>query len=385
MRHDTIRPDPAQLDTRSFLKRLTVLAALTLPAISPLGAQEGGQDGPPPAPVEVAHAEERQMATRLWVPGTVVSRQDAGISAEIAGRLIWVAEVGDTLAEGGTLARIDDSELRLQLREGEATLRRLEASLEFLDQQVARQRRLSEEGIVASQDLERIEAQRRTAREQLEESRASLDRTRYRLDHTAIRAPYPGRVVERHRSPGAHVSVGEEVVRLVDTRTVEVRARAPLSVASFLTEGQTVAVDDRVHSTRGTVRALVPVGDERSRMFEVRVALPRDPSGTAWVVGGAVRVALPAGEPRRVTAVPRDALVLRREAIYLYKVNGDGAAERVEVEVGTGEGPLVEVLGPITPGETVIVRGAERLLPGQAIKVLVKGDEAPKPATASAG
>jgi multidrug efflux pump subunit AcrA (membrane-fusion protein) len=67
-------------------------------------------------------------------------------------------------------------------------------------------------------------------------------------------------------------------------------------------------------------------------------------------------------------AVPRDALVLREDNTYVFKVNRKGVAERVAVETGAEDGAYVEVKGPVSPGERVIVRGAERLEAGQKVK-----------------
>ena len=114
------------------------------------------------------------------------------------------------------------------------------------------------------------------------------------------------------------------------------------------------------------MRAIVPVGDIASRMIEVRLALPAG----AGLVGDAAKVFIPSAQPRNVLAVPRDALVLREENTYVFKVNKKGQAQRVAVETGSEEGALVEVKGLILPGERIIVRGAERLETGQKVRAI---------------
>jgi multidrug efflux pump subunit AcrA (membrane-fusion protein) len=101
-------------------------------------------------------------------------------------------------------------------------------------------------------------------------------------------------------------------------------------------------------------------------MIEVRVSLP-DPD---WVIGAAVRVSLPRSEPVPVVAVPRDALVLRQEAVYVFRVADDDTVEQVGVEPGIGEGEFVQVDGGIVAGDRVVVRGGERLRTGQSITVV---------------
>jgi multidrug efflux pump subunit AcrA (membrane-fusion protein) len=117
---------------------------------------------------------------------------------------------------------------------------------------------------------------------------------------------------------------------------------------------------------RTPVRALIPIGDERSRGIEIRVELPAGD----WIVGDAVRVALDDGARAARVTIPRDALVLRDGLVYVFRLLEDATAQRVPVRVGNGVGDLVAVDGDVGVGDQVVVRGAERLRDGQAVRVL---------------
>jgi multidrug efflux pump subunit AcrA (membrane-fusion protein) len=67
--------------------------------------------------------------------------------------------------------------------------------------------------------------------------------------------------------------------------------------------------------------------------------------------------------------VPRDALVLRRDGVSIFRVDGNNLAEQVSVTTGIAEGDYIEVSGGIMPGDRVIIRGSERLRSGQAVKI----------------
>jgi multidrug efflux pump subunit AcrA (membrane-fusion protein) len=116
---------------------------------------------------------------------------------------------------------------------------------------------------------------------------------------------------------------------------------------------------------------VVPVGDEVSRQLELRLPL----NGLAVPVGSAVELALPTAQARDVLVVPRDALVLRREGSHVLRVNAEGLAERVEVVAGESDAQWVEVEGALSVGESVVVRGAERLREGQAVAVFGESKE----------
>jgi RND family efflux transporter MFP subunit len=345
-------------DRIAMIGMLLALVVLTVPA-------SGAQEGPPPATVQVGFAIEQEMAPHTWVPATVASRNFAAIASEVAGQLTWVAEVGDRIEQGQPVARINDQSLQLQLKNDIATIKRLEAQLEYLDQQVERLQRLSDQKVVAASELEEARTQSQAAQQELVQAKIAKERTLYELSRTRVKAPFTGEVVERLQQPGSYSGIGEEIVHLVDAGSIEVLAQAPLSVAPFLSEGMAVTVKNPTREVAGQIRRIIPVGDQRSRMFEVRIAVGKE----SWIVGTAVRVALPNAESRRVITVPRDALILRSEGIYVFKVTGDGTAERILVETGMGEASLIEVRGNVAGGDKVVVRGGERLQPGQSVEV----------------
>ena len=331
-----------------------------------VGATAAAAQDAPPAPVEIVEAVGTTMAARVWAPGTVVSRDDAQIAAEGAGQLSWVAEVGDLVAAGEAVARIDAAALELQLRNDEAQIKRLEADLAFAEQQLARRRHLADEQVISANELEEAVSARETAAQNLEAARVAREQTLFRLSRTTVRAPFSGRVVERLQQPGGYTGVGQAIVRLVDVENVEVQAQAPLAVERYVDEGLQVEISGRDRDGTGVVRRVVRVGDAYSRMFEIRVALEGEP----WVVGSPVRVALPSSAARTVVAVPRDALILRSAATYVFRVSADDTAERIAVQTGSGDSDLIEIVGEVSPGDRIVVRGGERLRVGQAVEVI---------------
>ena len=67
------------------------------------------------------------------------------------------------------------------------------------------------------------------------------------------------------------------------------------------------------------IRTIVPFGNPQSHMFEVR--LEADPE--IWTVGESVRLSMPTATAIEVLAVPRDALILRREGAAVFTLGND--------------------------------------------------------------
>jgi RND family efflux transporter MFP subunit len=339
-------------------------AVAALAALLPSAGAAQGQDQAPPAPVTVARVTQGNLNATITATGTVVSRNDARLAAEVTGRLDWVAEPGTRVAKGAPLARVDSRTLELQLREDEAQLARLGANVELLKTQLARLTALPA-GTASQSQIDEAAARHAMATQELEQARAARDRTRHLIGRAVIRAPFPGHVVERMRQLGEFVSAGSEVVRLMDTANVEVVARAPVAEAAHLAVGQAVTVHGDTKQATSRIRAIVPVGDERSRLLEVRVGLADE----GWTVGSAVRVDLPAARVASSLVVPRDAVIVRADGAHVFRVASGDVAERIAVRLGNGSSDRVEVEGSLAPGDRVIVRGGERLRAGQAVTI----------------
>ena len=343
-----------------------VAASLSAFAAAPAFGQGGGDSkGPPPAPVVVATAESRMLAPVTWYPGTVISRNRARVAAEVEGRLEWVAEIGASIAAGEVVARLDDALLRQTLAEGEAAEARERARLTYLDAQVKRLEKLVSQNTATRSRLDEAVAERDVTRSELRAARARVALTMERLARTRIKAPFGGIVTERMRQSGEWAESGQAVVRIVDVGALEVQIWIPIAALAFVREGSELELQANPSETTGTIRTIVPVGDNRSRLYELRLGF----DGQTWPVGQSVRVAIPTAAARAVVAIPRDALVLRRGGAAVYRVDGKGLADRVAVTPGIAHGELIEVDG-ISAGDRVVTRGGERLRPGQPVKIM---------------
>ena len=92
-------------------------------------------------------------------------------------------------------------------------------------------------------------------------------------------------------------------------------------------------------------------------------------SSDLWTVGESVRLSMPTAAAKEVLAVPRDALVLRREGATVFKLSEESTVTQVPVVVGLGAGMLIEVFGDLADGDEVVVRGAEGLSDGMTVTV----------------
>lgn len=339
------------------------LAILILSASSSVTWAQGGM---PPANVRVAEAGIQFLAPTTLVPGTVVSRDDARLSAEVSGRLLEVADVGTMAQQGDVIARIEDTGLKLRKDELQAEVERAQARLKFLENEEGRYVKLAASNLAAATKLDETRSDRDVASGDLRVARSRLAQVDDQLSRTQIKAPFNGIVVERLMMPGERVDVGVQVVRVVNQQSLEVIARAPLEYFSYLQPGLELEIRAGELNSSGMVRTVVAVGSENTHQFELRL----DISSDQFPVGKTLRVAVPTSNAREALLVPRDALVLRPDGISIFVIDQDNKAKRVVVTTGIGSSDKIEVMGDIQAGEKVVIRGNERLSTGQTVAIL---------------
>ncbi|MBS0418808.1 MAG: efflux RND transporter periplasmic adaptor subunit [Proteobacteria bacterium] len=348
-----------------------MLAALL--CIAATRSAHAAADAGPPVPVQVGTVTERSVSAKSWIPGSIVSRYDARVASVIAGRAMWVAEVGQRVKAGEPIAKLDDTPAQIRSQDLRAQVARAKAQLAVAATQLERFTQLAATKVVSVSQLDDARAQSDVAHEDVLRAEAQLREAAYDINESQIRAPFPGVVTERFIQKGEYVQLGAATVRLVNTADIEARATAALGLAANIRTGQTVSIRDHDQERPGRIRAIVPVGDDRSRQFEIRVVF-QDPD---WLVGTSVEVSLPSAAERTALTIPRDALVIRENHSYVLRVSHANTVEELDVTPGIALADVVEVRGPVSPGDQLVVRGAERLAPGQTVKIIAHAAQTP--------
>jgi len=345
------------------MKKSQILLCLLL--VLPAMVMAQGEGEGQAANVVVSSVSLQSLTPATVVPGTVISRNDARLAAEVTGRLLEVVDVGTVVAKGDVVAAIEDTVIALRRDELLAEVERAKARLRFLENEEQRYVTLADSNLAAATKLEETRSDRDVSRSDLQVANARLKQVEDQLARTLLRTPFDGIVVARLMMPGERVEVGRNVVRVVDQQRLEVITRAPLEYYSFVQPGQQLRIRTGPTEVTGLVRAVVAVGSENTHQFEIRL----DIESNRFPVGQTVRVSVPTSDSRQALVVPRDALVLRPEGITVFIVDKEQRAKQIRVTTGIDAGEFIEVRGDLADGDTVIIRGNERLQPGQSVAI----------------
>ncbi|MCK5710266.1 MAG: efflux RND transporter periplasmic adaptor subunit, partial [Deltaproteobacteria bacterium] len=185
-----------------------------------------------------------------------------------------------------------------------------------------------------------------------------------------ITAPFSGYVTEEYTEVGQWVQKGGQVVELIDIEIAEINIDMPERYISKVKTGWNVHVNlDALPDLQleSEITSLIPQADRESRTFPVKINI--DNKDGTIKSGMVARVSFPIGEPSTVKLVPKDAIVSQNNANFIYIVN-EGAAQPLPVSTGMAFEDKIQVIGPVQTGQLVVVKGNERLMPNQPVKIL---------------
>ena len=334
--------------------------------------QPGADAGASAALVEVAAARDGTVADSWTTLGSVRALERAELAAGADGAVTKVTvREGDRVEQGALLVEIDPSLAEARLASARAAR---EEGAESLAQASRERERAEQVGgeVLAAVELEAVGARvkeltsRHAALEAAErEAAASLARHR-------LKAPFAGVIAARRVDVGDWVSPGTPALDLVSTDAVEVVVDVPPELVPRLSAGMAATLHGAGEAA-AEAAAVVPALDPDSRTARVRLSVAAPPP---WLMAGsAVEVRFPLEIGGEGVVVPRDALVLGPTGNRVIRVV-DGAAVPVSVAILAGANDDVLVRGDgLAVGDAVVVRGNERLRPGQALQVAAQ--EAP--------
>lgn len=291
-----------------------------------MGAMGGrGMGARPPMPVEFTTVTRAAVAEHVLVVGNLIGAATVQVVPRVNGRLQAVAvKLGDSVRRGQTIAKVEDLEIREQVRQAEAshqvaaaTIRQREADLKLAQTNLERNRNLLERQLLPRQTYDDTEARHQAAiaqldlaRAQFEQAKARLEELRINLANTNILSPVDGFVGKRFLDPGAFVGPNAPVVSVVDIRTVRLVANLVEKDVKRVEAGTPAEVEvDAFPGEKftGKVSRVAPVFDPATRTAEMEIEVSN--SGFRLKPGMYARVQLTVATRTDALTVPRNAVV----------------------------------------------------------------------------
>jgi RND family efflux transporter MFP subunit len=219
-------------------------------------------------------------------------------------------------------------------------------------------------------------------------AKADANRSAVDLKYTVVKAPISGRIDRAMVTKGTLLTGGinsgtllTKIVREqpmyvyfdVDERSLlrymrergQSRDSAPGSLRDLAIDCDAQLLDEKDFSHHGKLDFVETEVNPTTGTARLRGVFAND--DRALASGLFVRVRVPASEPYKALLIPERALATDQDLKFVYVVGADGLAARRTVELGRQRGEMRIVTNGLEPGERVIVKGLQRVRPGQKV------------------
>lgn len=313
----------------------------------------------------------QRQASTVVVEGYVVEPEFYTVSIRTTGELLSYEEVELKTPISGNVLNIyfregqyvNRGDLLVEIDNRSWTARKigLEAQLTSAQSELTRKKELLEMEGVSQQEMEQSQAAVSNLKAQIEELDVMID-----LAH--IRAPFSGWLGMRDFSPGAFLSQGEIITRLVQNDKIKVNFNIPSRYAVRAEKHQEVTI---ISSATGdtaiaAIYAVDPIITPSSRTLNIRALL--DNKNKGFLPGDFAQIIFEVEQYDDALLVPAESVIpeLNRQVVYLAN---NGRAVRQEVETGSKTHNRVQILKGLSPGDIVLTTGLMTVQEGVQVEI----------------
>ncbi len=372
-----------------FVRKLFAIA--TILPMTLLAACSGSNSGPSPAranapqtiQVTVAPVLRQDLPIYLNGLGSVEAFYTVSVKSRVDGQLVQVKfREGDFAKKGDLLAVIDPRPYQVQLDQAHAQLFRDQASLRDAQLNYERFKTLLQDSGAVSQ--QQVDTQKATV-DQLEgtvrNDQALVDNAKLNLAYCHITAPESGRIGLRLVDPGNMVHASDANPMLVITQLQPITAiftlpedqlqtvaqhmrKGALQVDAYsrddqtkLANGKLLTIDNQIDQTTGTGRLKAVFDNKNNELWPNQF----------------VNVHLLLETRKNATVIPSAAVQRGPQGSYVYIVKQDKTAEVRPVNIAITQGNLAEIASGLSPNETVVTDGQDKLQAGSRVEPHAQG------------
>ena len=333
--------------------------------------------------VDIDKVISEPLLQTMPVIGRFVAKESGVVATRIAERVHKMqVQVGDRVEKGDVLVELASDRLDSKIQVLRADLIRMESQLA---KEIANNRKMKQthKRILAlrtsnafrkdreedsERDLEISKEMVTRAKADILQSKAKLKMGKIALQDANIKAPYPGVVLKQHTLPGNYVRIGDPIITLLNDTDLEIEVDVPSIRALDLKPYTNVKANlQNGLSFNAVIRAIIPQENSQTRAVAVRLTAKDGPFKQGIAGNQSVKLKLPIGDNANVVTVHKDAVLIKNgeKIVFVFK---KGIANMQTTKLGRAVGNRFEVLAGLQPGDLVVVRGNERLRPGEPIK-----------------
>lgn len=315
--------------------------------------------GPKKAPVlvQVQPVKTAPIDEKIFAVGNLAALQDIYLSSQVTGYVTKIAFTdGQMVKAGDLLFQLDNSK-------EQAEVVSKQADYQQAADKYNRMQSLVKGHYVAAQDVE-------TARADVQAKLAALKSAQDNFNKKTITAPFGGVVGAKMVTLGDCVSPGLKLVELVDRNALKVAYSVPEKYLAKIKPEQTVAIIPADVSNKqylGKVVYIAPSIDPQTHTINLQAYIPNFNNELA--PGLFVQVQQLIRSNPQAILVSEEALVKSPDKTVVYRILDNKAVATV-VQTGTSQDGMVEILSGLSPTDSIVIAGQEKLSDGDLVQVV---------------
>ncbi|HET9068696.1 MAG TPA: efflux RND transporter periplasmic adaptor subunit [Amaricoccus sp.] len=338
-----------------------IFTAMAAPAETPAPSPE-------PQVVMVSTVRPEAAAPVRRLAGTVRARTETDLGFRVGGKLLArPAEVGASVKAGEVVARLDETDLSLELEAAEAARAAARIALEKGEVDLARVTTLESKGWASDQATDARTVDVEELRARLLQAERSVELAKNALSYATLHADADGVVTATHAEAGQVLAPGQPVVSIARDGEREAVVSVPEAMVGEVGGATAVAElwsePGKRHPVR--LRELSPVADSATRTYEAHFTLPPE---VQPALGMSVTVTLAPRAERPAYMLPTSALLDSGSGPTVWVVGSDDRLEPRRVVVAGYEAGAARIADGLAGGERVVVLGAHRLQAGTPVR-----------------
>lgn len=353
--------------------------ASALPLIAALWLSASGSVWADLTVTYITATPEASYRTSRVYAGTSKAARRAELGFKRGGEISVVAvDLGDTVAAGQVVARLDARGLGSDLRQAQSEQALAEANRQVATAQKKlaanterRIRAMRARGHVSQQAFDEANlkmqastAQLSVARAALKRAEATVDAIKVQLSEAVIRAPFAGVIQARYVDEGSQITPGAPALVLVETSLREAHVGVPESVVLGLTAGQSYPIRWQGIEVAALLRSVLPEVDPNTRTATAVFTF----TDQRIPLGAVLELALDERVASEGFWVPLSALTAMDRGLWgLFIVDAENTVQRRLVEILHHEGDRAFVRGLLTPQDRIVATGTQRIVQGQRV------------------
>ena len=336
--------------------------------------------GRPPIPVAVQAVTEGVFPILVDGLGTVTARREVVIRTRLDGQLDKVLfQEGQMVKAGDLIAVVDPRVYEAKVMQAKGKLEQDESLLRDHRIKLKRYQTLYKQDSIARQDLDSQSALVQQFEGAVEADKGALEDAKTQLSYTQITAPFDGRLGLRKVDAGNIVKTSDAngIVTLTQVQPIDVLFTIPSDqlpkILARFNAGDTMPVSAYDRNFRniiaaGVLKSIDNVIDATTGMVKLKAEFTNDDN--VLFPNQFVNARLLVEERDKAIIAPSNAILRGSQGTYVYVVAADNTVAARTVKVGGTQAAQTEVLEGLTPGDSVVVDGFDKLKPGAKVSVV---------------